>query len=174
MQLKSKLLVSLAGAALFLAVGTIAQVRSTPTTSVVFNPTFSFGMIGLGPADTARLNVVNLIRTAVPLGIAVVPCKVELDLYDGQGTRVMQKIIANLGIGQADFVDVPRSAVATAGTHVEVSGVVKVESPQSFFCEISPTLEVYDSVTGATAVILAGASAQLPVALSALTPNAQP
>ncbi len=173
MQLKSKILVSLAGAALFLVVGTVAQVRSAPTATAALAPTFSFGMIGLGTADSARLNVVNQVRIAVPVGIALVPCKIELDLYDGQGTLVKQKIIANLGIGQADFLDVPRSGVATSGTHVEISGVVKVESPQSFFCDISPTLEVYDSVTGATTAILAGAGAQVPVALSALTPSAQ-
>ena len=43
-------------------------------------------------------------------------------------------------------------------THVEISGVVKVGSNQPFFCSVSPTLEVFDSVTGATTAILGTSS----------------
>jgi hypothetical protein len=114
-------------------------------------------MIGLGSAATARLNVVNLVRTPPPIlsAIAQLPCKVELDLYDGQGKLIKQKSIANLGYGQADSLDVSRSEVATAGTHVDISAVVRVASNQSYFCSVSPTLEVFDSVTGNTTAILA-------------------
>jgi hypothetical protein len=80
---------------------------------------------------------------------------VELDVNDGQGKLVKQKIIPNLGYGQADFLDVARSDVETAGTHVDISAVVKVASNQAYFCSVSPTLEVYDSVTGNTTAILA-------------------
>ena len=125
--------------------------QAAPTAS---NPTLSFGMIGFGMAGIARLNVVNLVRTPPPVLIAQVPCKVELDLYDGQGKLIKQKIIANLGYGQADFLDALRFDVAASGTHVEVSGVVKVGSNQPFFCNISATLEVFDSVSGTTTAIL--------------------
>ena len=48
--------------------------------------------------------------------IAQLPCKVELDLYDGQGKLVKQKTVANLGYGQTDFLDLGRSEIAnTAG-----------------------------------------------------------
>ena len=57
--------------------------QAAPTAS---NPTLSFGMIGFGMAGIARLNVVNLVRTPPPVLIAQVPCKVELDLYDGQAS----------------------------------------------------------------------------------------
>ena len=77
-------------------------------------------------------------------------------MYCGcQGTLVKQKTIPNLGYGQADFLDVARSDVETAGTHVDISAVVRVASNQSYFCSVSPTLEVFDSVTGsATAILL--------------------
>ena len=52
---------------------------------------------------------------------------------------------------------VPR-AIAAAGTHVEISAAVKVGSNQSFFCSVTPTLEVFDGVTGATMAILENAN----------------
>lgn len=101
----------------------------------IYTPTYSFGMIGLRSSAAARLNVVNLVRTPPPIfaAIAQVPCKVELDVYDDQGKLLKSKTIPNLGYGQADFLDVLRSDVPTAGTHVDISAVVKVASNQSYF-----------------------------------------
>lgn len=161
MQRKSRILRYLGCATLILAAGTgVAQERMGPVIAGQYTPTFSFGMIGLGTSATARLNVVNLVRTPPPIlsAIAQVPCKVELDVYDGQGKLIKQKTIANLGYGQADFLDVARSDVGTTGTHVEIGAVVKVGSNQSYFCSVSPTLEVFDSVTGNTTAILTNAS----------------
>jgi len=164
MQRKSML--SIRGVALFLLAGIgIAQDRSATSVITPPSPTYSFGMIGLGTGATARLNVVNLIRTAPPILIAQFPCKVELDLYDGQGKLLKQKTIANLGFGQADFLDLARSEVPIAGTHVAISAVVKVGSSQSFFCSVSPTLEVFDGVTGTTTAILTNANASYPFPL---------
>src|ERR1700693_3571144 len=110
MRVKSLILLSLAGATLLLIHGTvIAQERLAPVISFLSNPTFSFGMIGLGTGQTARLNIVNLVRTPPPIAISLFqPCKVELDLYDGQGKLIKQKSVANLGFGQADFLDLLR------------------------------------------------------------------
>lgn len=117
-------------------------------------------MIGIGTGQTVRLNVVNLVRTPPPVSISLaqVPCKVELDLYDGQGKLIKQKTVANLSFGQADFLDLARSELSTTAAHVDVSAAVKVGSTQSFFCNISTTLEVFDNVTGVTTAILTSAS----------------
>jgi len=157
MQRKSQIVGYLGCAMLILTAGTgIAQERLAPVMAAQYAPTLSFGMIGLGTNATARLNVVNLVRTPPPImtAIAQLPCKVELDVYDGQGKLVKQKTIANLGYGLADFLDVFRSDIGTAGTHVEIGAVVRVGSNQSYFCSVSPTLEVFDSVTGNTTAIL--------------------
>jgi len=149
----------LTGATLLLAAGTLSgQERLAVTSAPAPTPTFSFGMIGLGMASTARLNVVNLVRTPPPIAIAQLLCKVELDLFDGQGKLIKQKTIANLGYGQADFLDLGRSELAATDTHVDISAVVKVGSNQSFFCTVSATLEVFDNVSGNTTVILANPS----------------
>jgi hypothetical protein len=70
-----------AAAALLLAGTAIAQDRSASPVSFSSTPTLSFGMIGLGTTTSARLNVVNLVRTPPPLAIPQVPCKLELDLF---------------------------------------------------------------------------------------------
>ena len=152
-----------------------AQDRLAPV-SFQYTPTITFGMIGLGNNATARLNAVNLVRTAPPVAsaIAQTPCKVELDLYDSQGKLIKQKTIANLGYGQADFVDVLRSDLSTTAAHVDVTGVVKVSSSQSYFCSVSATLEVFDSVTGTTSAILAGASTGSTLLFSTLPLSTQP
>lgn len=117
MQRKSRVPRYLGFAVLFvIAAAGVAQERLAPVMAGQYTPTFSFGMIGLGTGATARLNVVNLVRTPPPImtAIAQFPCKVELDVYDGQGKLVKQKTIANLGYGQADFLDVAHSDIATA------------------------------------------------------------
>ena len=160
MRNKSLSLLSLAATFLLTHGTAIAQERLAPIVSIQSNPTFSFGMIGIGTGQTVRLNVVNLVRTPPPVAISIaqVPCKVELDLYDGQGKLVKQKTVANLSFGQADFLDLARSELSTTAAHVDVSAAVKVGSTQSFFCNISTTLEVFDNVTGVTTAILASAS----------------
>jgi hypothetical protein len=159
MSSKSIILFSLALATLlFIGATVTAQERSTTVISAQFTPTFSFGMVGLGTSQTARLNAINLVRTPPAIAIAQTPCKVELDLYDGQGKLIKQKTVANLGFGQADFLDLARSEIASTSAHVDISGVVKVGSNQSPFCSVSSTLEVFDSVTGATTAILGNPS----------------
>jgi hypothetical protein len=152
-----------------------AQERLSPI-SFQYTPTISFGMIGLGNNATARLNVVNLVRTPPPVASAIAqpPCKVELGLYDSQGKLIKQKTIANLGYGQADFVDVLRSELATTAAHVELTGVVKVGSSQSLFCSVNATLEVFDSVTGTTTAILTGSSTGSALIFSTLPLSTQP
>lgn len=158
LQYSVALLCVIAGSSVAQERSVLAQVLPAPSA-----PTLSFGMIGLSPTSSARLNVVNLVRTPPPILIPQLPCKAELDLYDSQGKLVKQKTIVNLGYGQADFLDAARSDIVTPGTHVEITGVVKVGSNQSVFCSIAATLEVFDSVSGVTTAILTNPSTSAPV-----------
>ena len=175
MRNKSQFLLSMAGAALLVIHGTvIAQERLAPTLAILPSPTLSFGMIGLGNGQTARLNVVNLVRTPPPVAISLaqIPCKVELDLYDGQGTLIKQKTVANLSFGHADFLDLARSELNTTASHVDVTGVAKVGPAQPFFCNVSATLEVYDNSTGVTTAILGSTNSSSPgLILSGIPPG---
>lgn len=170
-QLRSGMLVCLVCATLIAPGSTSGQERFLPLT---LTPTISFGMIGLGNGATARLNVVNLVRTPPPVAIPQAPCKLELDLYDSQGKLLKQKTIANLGYGQADFVEVLRSDIASTVAHVELTGAVKVGSSPSIFCNVSATLEIFDNVTGTTTAILAGTSTGSPLIFSTFPLSTQP
>jgi hypothetical protein len=140
----------------FLAFMAMASAQTT-LPLVLPSPSFSFGMAGLAAGQSVRLNVLNLVRTPPPVAIAQFPCKVEIDLYDSTGKMVKQKVVANLGYGQADFLDLDRTELA-GSQRIEISGGVVVGSNQSFFCSIAPNLEVYDTSTGKTTAVLAPVS----------------
>src|SRR6266700_223428 len=111
---------------------TAAVLAQTAPVPVANTPiTISFGMIGLAGGQTVRLSAVNIVRTPPPILIAQIPCKVELDLFDAQGTMIKQNVIDNLGYGKSSFVE---TSMGDAAARVEVSGVVKVGSTQSVFC----------------------------------------
>jgi hypothetical protein len=112
-------------------------------------------MIGLAGGQTVRLNAVNIVRTQPPILIAQFPCKIELDLFDAQGEMIAQRVVDDLGYGKSAFVE---AALSDAGGRIGVTGVIKVGSAQSFFCSITPTLEVYDTGTGRTQAILSNAA----------------
>ena len=150
------------------ATGLMAQ--QAPNPYVLPTPTFSFGMIGVASGQTARLNVINIVRTPPPILIAQLLCKVELDLYDGQGRLLKQKTNANLGYGHADFIELDHSEIVGGSTRVEVTAVVKVGSNQSFFCSVVPTLEIFDDGTGHTTAILTSASTGPALIFGSLTP----
>ena len=137
-----------------LAAAAVVLAQTAPVTLPSSPITLSFGMIGLAGGQTVRLSAVNTVRTPPPILIAQVPCKVELDLFDAQGTMIKQIDIDNLGYGKSAFVEADRASITDANNRVEVSGVVKIGSTQSFFCSITPTLEVYDTATGRTQAIL--------------------
>ena len=135
------------------AAGASAQTVPSTTIFAQLAPTYSFGMLGLASGQSARLNVVNLVRTPPPIEIAQAPCKVDLNFYDNQGKLIKQKTVENLGYGQADFLDLDRSEIS-GSQRVEVTGAAVGGSTQLFFCLIMPTLEIIDDATGRTTAIL--------------------
>jgi hypothetical protein len=132
----------------------MAQTSPFPIPSTV-STTLSFGVLGLASGETLRLNVVNVVRIPPPIAVALTACRAELDLYDGQGKLLKQKVIDNLGFGAADFLDLNRTEITATAARVPVAPVVKVGSNQWFFCSITPTIEVYDNVTGRASIVLA-------------------
>jgi len=144
------------GVALLAAAGTgTAQLAPFPNPST--SPTFSFGVLGLASGETVRINVVNVVRTPPAVAIPQTPCKIELDFYDGQGKLLKQKVIDNLGLGQAHLLDIERAAIAATG-RAQVAAVIKVGTNQSIFCSIIPTVEVFDDVTGRASTVLTSPS----------------
>jgi len=150
--------------------------QSLPTV-LTLTQTQTFGMAGVAVNQTARLNVVNIATppaTANP--VAPAPCKVTLDIFDDQNARLEELAIDDLAPGKAMHLDYPRPVSTSPSTplRVQVRGVVTtsptfpptaMQGPAiplplpSFACTVVSTLEVFDSDTGKSQIILANAAA---------------
>src|SRR5579864_1538705 len=139
-----------------------AQIVSfpVPTSNSI---TLSFGAIGLASGETVRINVLNTVRTPPALPVAAIACRAELYFYDADGKLLKQKVIDNLGFGKADFLDLDRAEITGATGRAQIAASVKVGSNQSFFCSITPTLEVFDDATGRASTVLTSSSTAWPI-----------
>jgi hypothetical protein len=178
-----KLLV--AGCALMLVYGVLitAGAGAQPAILAASSQFVTFGMVGLATGQTARLNAF-----ALPVGgpiIAGASCQVTFDFYDvtGKSLKASPQPIT-VPQGTAVSFDLQRSEItsATSAPRVEIRGTVRAAfvSPSavgtpvtpgmpstliSGFCSVLPTLEIFDSSTGQTTVVL-----QQTTALPLVTP----
>ena len=120
----------------------------------------TFGMVGITTGQELRLNVLNAgILTPLQQPIS---CSVQLFFVSDQGL-VLKRATTTIGPGRSQSIDFSRDADIAAGqSRVEVRAVV---SSLSFavtsgsgrhqgFCQLVPTLEVFDHDTGRTTAIL--------------------
>ena len=141
--------------AAFMAIRARAQ-----SIAIVASPQFAtFGMVGLGTGQTARLNAFAL-PTGGPI-IAGGSCQVTFDFFDAAGKSLGTETLP-VAQGAAIHYDLPRSAVAGSTDQlVEIRGALRAAfatpsatgTPVAAFCSILPTLEIYDSA-GQTTVVL--------------------
>jgi hypothetical protein len=102
----------------------------------------NFGLAGIAPGQTLRLNVV-----AFPNG----PCKAQLSFVDRNGApQPPPNKIVNLNLGQADFLDVSAASLGLPfGQRVELRPVVTLTSdPNASACLANA--EAYDPLSGRT------------------------
>jgi len=171
-----KLLV--AGCVLLLACAAFTAVRAGAQPAIIVaSPQFmTFGMVGLNTGQTARLNAL-----ALPLGgplIAGASCQVTFDFYNDKGT-VVKTGTATVTQGTAVHLDMLRTEVDSLAGRSEIRGAVRgafvspspmltpgiPSTPISAYCSILPTMEIFDSVSGQTTVVL-----QQTTALPLVTP----
>jgi hypothetical protein len=166
------------GCALILICAAITAVRAGALPAImVASPQYvTFGMVGLGTGQTARLNAF-----ALPVGgpiIAGASCQVTFAFYDATG-KTLKTGTATVAQGAAVHFDMLRTDIDTLTGLSEIRGTVRgalVSSstvltpgtpgtPVSAFCSILPTLEIFDPSSGQTTVVL-----QQTTALSVVTP----
>jgi hypothetical protein len=160
---------------LIVVTAAITAVRAgAPPAIMVASPQYvTFGMVGLGTSQTARLNAF-----ALPVGgpiIAGASCQVTFDFYNEAGKSVKTGT-ATVAQGGSVHFDMLRTEVDSLTGISEIRGTVRAAfvSPSavltpgtlvSGFCSVLPTMEIFDSLSGQTTVVL-----QQTTALSVVTP----
>jgi hypothetical protein len=161
--------------------GLLERTEAQGTSPIAIPSTeFSFGMVGLAPGETARLNVVNVgVATGTPL-----PCVLALAFFDSN-SKILKQTFVSLKSGQSASLDLAGNeagASAQNGHKTDSAQRVSIRGagynpllaagsaiPQPLSCNLVPTLELFDADTGRTVAILGdftrpGASVSPPVA----------
>lgn len=155
----------LAGTLLFGA-QLLAQSAVQPPAVMALHQTVTTGMVGVTNGQIARLNVLNV--SSVPVVAAagstapVANCTVALQFLDAKSNLLKTTVVTGLAPGMATYLDLRREEIAgaTAG-RTEIRGVVSIILTPSLvesaaptgYCSLLPTLEVFDSATGATLLL---------------------
>jgi len=121
----------------------------------------TFGMVGIAAGQSMRVNVLNagvLTPTAQPIS-----CATQVFFLDEQGV-VVKRATVTASPGRSISIDIHRDVdIVASQSRVEVRAVVTSISflttvpgqpPHLAFCQIVPTLEVFDDATERTTVIL--------------------
>ena len=133
-----------------LAAAAVTMIR--PGLSVkAFNPQPdppAFGMIGIDPFETARLNAACS-AGPLPGGVAPGPCTATLAFLDINGTTLAQ-MTQTLLPGQGVSLDLSGARTAATGRRIEVQPMVSAFGAGF----VLVTAEVFDTGTGHTSAVL--------------------
>jgi hypothetical protein len=164
-----------AGCVLILACAAFLTVRAGAQPAILaISPQYvTFGMVGLAAGQTARLNAFAL-PTGGPI-IAGASCQVTFAFYDASGNS-LPGTTGTGAVTVAQGTAVHDDLVNTSAARAEIRGTVRAAlvlpsavgtpvTPVSGFCSVLPTLEIFDTTTGQTTVVL-----QQTTALSLVTP----
>jgi hypothetical protein len=149
----------------FFSSGALYAQTSAPNIPVNAPGYATFGMIGLAPGQTARVNALGL-----PLGgpiIANGACTVTITFLDDQGKSLATSTQPVSG-GQAVHFDLPRVAIdslvdrreirATIRTSFVFPSTTPVPTIAEGQCAVKPTLEIFNE-DGRTTAIIGGTTA---------------
>lgn len=112
------------------------------------DPPGVWGMIGITPSDTMRLNVVNMELAGAPPD----PCKVSLRFLDSSGTILKQQTLT-IKPTQAASLDLT-GLEAGAGFRTEVHPVLIVPSNEPVGCSAVGSAEVFNTNSGETSLLV--------------------
>ncbi len=148
---------------IFLLLPLAIALAATPAGAQSTNsPGFGFALIGIAIGQTARVNALNL-ATQDPANPS--SCSATLQFLDTQG-NVLKQATVNLSPGSAASLDLKKSELQTTAARSEIRAVALfgyaggANPPQPILqttaCNLPvPSLEIFDSTTGRTSLILA-------------------
>ena len=111
------------------------------------DPPGVWGMFGVTPSETARLNVVNIGLPGSPPD----PCSVQFSFFNGSGKLLKQRALV-LNRGQAAFLDI--TGVEAGGAfRSEIHPYVLLALRSPVGCNAVSTLELFDTASGKTSIL---------------------
>jgi hypothetical protein len=125
-------------------------------------PSTSFGMVGLGAGQTARLNIVNIgAATGIPL-----PCVLALAFLDNN-SKILKQVFGSLKSGPSALLHLTGNKAGLNEQKPDSAQRVQIRGlgynpllasgsaiPQPLSCNLVPTLELLDAATGKTVTML--------------------
>jgi len=112
------------------------------------DPPGAFGMIGITSGETMQLNVVNVEINGVPPD----PCRVQLRFLDAAGNALKQQVVS-LKPRQAASLQIS-GPVTTSAQRAEIHPVVLLTENEPAGCSAIGTVEVFDSTTLRTSLVV--------------------
>jgi hypothetical protein len=170
------LTITMTALAVMAAAGGAFALNPQPLPPGIYHP---FGMVGITATDTARLSAVYeppdpciLSSATAKACVTPQPCKVVFTFYDQTGSVIIQSQPVTVAPGAAAFYDLSGDTSALAslftGGRAEVRGAVTFY-PSGPGLAVAPNLclvEVFDTGTGKTSVILSPSPSFLVPALT--------
>jgi hypothetical protein len=155
------------------AVSIAAGVQTMPAADLPTWPGVGFAMAGLAPGQTARINALNVGGGQVlqPSRIAQGSCGggVTFEFYSAAGELLKKTMIPNLSPGKAALLDLSHKDLPKGAARTEVRAVLRFgysggappsdEMVRLFECNILPSLEIFETATGKTILVLTDAKA---------------
>lgn len=145
--------------AVFVSIAGLAAAQTT-NMPVFFPQVQTFGMVGLAEGQTARLNLLNP-GVLPPLATGAI-CSAQVSFLDSKGA-VLKTAPISVAPGQSVPFDLNRDTDVTGNDQrVQIRAIVQVplpspivaSPPQPWGCLLIPTLEIFDTNTGRTQVVI--------------------
>jgi len=127
---------------------------------VLFPQVQTFGMVGLAEGQTARLNLLNP-GVLPPLATGAI-CSAQVSFLDSKGAGLKTAPIS-VAPGQSVPFDLNRDTDVTApDQRVQIRATLQIplpspivaSPPQPWGCPLIPTLEIFDTNTGRTQIVI--------------------
>jgi hypothetical protein len=128
--------------------------------------TQTFGMVGLAPGQTARVNLLNPgspspspLATGNPTGPT---CAAQVDFFDDQGFLLKTQVLT-ISPGKSLSVDLDHDELASPHNRSEIRVNIHIPpqaggivSPQFVGCGLLPTFEIFDHSDSKTVLLIIG------------------
>jgi hypothetical protein len=140
---------------LLIAIATFALNAQTTTATITRD--INLPVIGVAPTETLQVNLQNL-ASASSSGTSA-SCTGSVSFFGSTGTIIGSATTFTIASGVINPVAAPFSKLGSGTTRVVVRPQIALTTTSGTPCELTYTVETYDTATGVTHVFIGGGSA---------------